>query len=230
MIGIIAFISSVFIGMVFIAAIVYLLFRGFFNLIGLVVYQAYKYLTYTLPHSRTGRLQDLKRQEEETKELKKATEKMRVKKIRDKELNEIVKAAINRAIYLQNKFPYVNDTLIDKYVISFSKCTMAQLESIEAEIKVNHERNALFNLNAQKTYTMTDLRDKVPYQQKFEYPFEMRAFQIGADYVLHFRDKIQNSDSLIQTQNKSMIDKYFKDYEEKVELLRTKFDIIYNNR
>lgn len=194
--------------------------------LGVIIFDAYRYFTYILPNKKSGRFEQQAREKAEKQALIKASQEKLIQVRSEKEIEMIVKAAVNRALYLQNKNPYADDYLIDKYIINFSTSTIIQLESIEKEIQKSHAKNMLLsNTENVKTYTLEDISNKQPTDRKFEYPFEMRLFMFGPDYVLHIRDTLEKSDVLIQSREMPKILNYMMDVERRFEHLRNRSNI-----
>lgn len=221
-----SFLALVISGAYFFFKILKWAFGSLIESLGVIIFDSYKYFTYILPNKRSGRFEQLKEEKMQKEALKKAAQDRLIQIRSEKDTEMIVKAAINRAIYLQNKYPYSDEYFIDKYIINFSSSTIAQLESIEQEIQESHKQNmSLSNTVNVKTYTLNDILNKQPIEKKYEYPFEMRLFMFGPDYVLHIRDTLEKSDVLIQSREMPKILNYMIDIEGRFEYLRNKSNI-----
>lgn len=213
---------------VFLNSLVFII-KELLESLGIIIFESYKLITFTIPDYFSGRARKRKKEKKMKEALEKAIEEKEEYLRELRGTSDILSAAINRAKYLKNKYPYASDEMIEDYIREFYNSSVGELIELEKVIQKNHIENAqIYNNQFSKVYTLSDLISLEPISEINEYPFEMKLFKIGPDFVVYIHDTIDNTDTLFQTRDEDKIKQFIAKTEYQFNILKERNRILNN--
>ena len=141
--------------------------------------------------SENGFLKEKQKEEMLIKQKEQYERSEKARKQKEDAYNKEINAVMSMVATLKAKYPLADEELFNRFIFTFSTCSVEQSEELKEEIRKQHEERAKKNVPSNSVYTINDILQLECVDNNYNLPVSVKTFinpetKSGADYIVLF--------------------------------------------